>query len=152
VDRPQAETDEGASRHREIESSPRTKGFAKSLRRRQTEAERKMWGMLRDRRFAAFKFRRQVPVGPYIADFACYEARLIVELDGSQHAESARDLVRDKWLVDDGYRVLRFWNNDLTMNRAGVQEMIWSAVQAAHPSSGAARHLLPQGEKDVGER
>ena len=101
--------------------------------------------MLRDRQLDGLKFRRQVAIGPYVADFACYDARLIVELDGSQHAESRRDTVRDRWFADDGYRVLRIWNNDLTRNRTGVLEAIWSALQ--YPSSGPSDHLLPQGEK-----
>ena len=111
-----------------------------------------MWRLLRDRRFADHKFRRQVPIGPYVVDFVCFPARLIIELDGSQHAESPRDRVRDRWLGDDGYRVLRIWNNEVMLNRSGVLEAIWSAlVQAAAPSSvpAAPGHLLPQGEKGV---
>ena len=111
-----------------------------------------MWGILRDRRFDGAKFRRQVPIGPHIADFVCFEARLIVELDGSQHAESARDAVRDKWLADDGYRVLRVWNNDVVLRRQAVLEAIWREVQCKNdPSSvpGAPSHLFPQGENGV---
>jgi adenine-specific DNA-methyltransferase len=111
-----------------------------------------MWSILRDRRFEGVKFRRQVPIGPYIVDFASFEARLIVELDGSQHAESRYDAIRDKWLSDDGYRVLRFWNSDLTLHRNGVLETIWHHVQCqTGPSSVSASpsHLLPQGEKGV---
>jgi len=133
-----------------VESSPRTRTFARTLRRRQTEAERRMWLLLRDRRFDGVKFRRQVPIGPYIADFVCFEARLIVELDGSQHAESARDAIRDKWLQDDGYRILRFWNGDLFLHRDGVLEIVWHHLQVqGDPSSVSASpsHLLPQGEK-----
>jgi very-short-patch-repair endonuclease len=109
-----------------------------------------MWSILRDRRFQGVKFRRQVPIGPYIADFACFDARLIIELDGSQHAESSRDVLRDKWLSDDGYRVLRFWNGDLFLHRNGVLDVIWHHVQfQAAPSSVSASpsHLLPRGEK-----
>ncbi len=88
-----------------------------------------MWQVLRDRRFIEHKFRRQVPVGPYIADFACHSARLIVELDGSQHAESAYDAIRDAELARHGYRVLRVWNDDLTDNRDGVLTAIWHALE-----------------------
>jgi very-short-patch-repair endonuclease len=78
--------------------------------------------------FRGVKFRRQVPVGPYIADFACYDARLIVELDGSQHAESATDQNRDAWLNADGYEIIRIWNNELTNNQSGVIEAIHAAL------------------------
>jgi very-short-patch-repair endonuclease len=133
-----------------VESTSRTKSFARTLRRRQTDAEQRMWMLLRDRRFDGVKFRRQVPIGPYIADFACFEARLIVELDGSQHAGSRRDAVRDKWLAEDGYRVLRFWNGDVFLHRNAVLEMIWHHLQIQpDPSSvpAAPGHLLPRGEK-----
>jgi len=149
VDRPQAETDEGVIRNRKIPSTRRTKSFAKTLR---TEPERKMWSILRHRRLDGAKFRRQVPIGPYIADFACFDVRLTVELDGSQHAGSARDRVRDKWLEDDRYCVLGFSNSDLTLHRNAVLETIWHHVQVQpHPSSVSASpsHLLPQGEKGV---
>src|ERR1700733_12697398 len=78
---------------------------ARELRSRMTDAERKLWFALKDRRFAAFKFRGQVPVGPYIADF----------LDGGQHAESA-DVERDDWFTRNEFRVMRFWNNDVLLN------------------------------------
>ena len=152
VDRPQAETDEGRHTKQATASSPRIKSFAKSLRRRQTESERRMWSVLRDRRFTGLKFRRQVPVGPYIADFACFEVRLIIELDGSQHADSLRDKLRDKWFAEGGYRVLRFWNADLAQHRNAVLETIWHHVQVQPaPSSVSASpsHLLPRGEKGV---
>jgi very-short-patch-repair endonuclease len=85
-----------------------------------TDAERKLWFALKDRRFAAFKFRRQVPVGRYIADFLCFELRLIVEVDGGQHAESARDVERDDWFAQNEFRVVRFCNNDVLQNLEGV--------------------------------
>ncbi len=93
---------------------------ARQLRSRMTNAERKLWFALKDRRFVAFKFRRQVPVGPYIADFLCFELRLIVEVDGGQHADSARDVKRDAWLTQNDFRVVRFWNNDVLQNLEGV--------------------------------
>ena len=144
-------TDEGVAHNRAVEVAQRTRSFAKTLRRRQPEVEKRMWSILRDRRFQGVKFRRQVPIGRYIADFACFEARLIIELDGSQHAESERDVVRDRWLAEDGYRVLRFWNTDLTLHRNGVLEIIWHHLQSpSAPSSVSASpsHLLPQGEKE----
>jgi very-short-patch-repair endonuclease len=93
-----------------------------------TDAERKLWQALRARQFDGLKFRRQVPVGPYVADFLCYRARLVVELDGGQHVESARDEVRDRWFTQNGFRVLRFWNNDVLKNLDGVSVAILSAI------------------------
>jgi very-short-patch-repair endonuclease len=96
---------------------------------------------LRDRRFAGAKFRRQVPVGPYIADFACYEARLIVEVDGGQHAQSAKDQRRDSWFAANDFRVLRFWNNDVLSNLEGVLMVILDALAATpHPARAARGH------------
>jgi very-short-patch-repair endonuclease len=101
---------------------------ARALRRNATDAERRMWGLLRDRRLNGIKFRRQVPIGPYVADFASIAHYLVVELDGGQHAESARDTRRDAFLRAKGWRVLRFWNNDVMVNREGVLESILNAV------------------------
>src|SRR5262249_8687299 len=93
---------------------------ARRLRSNMTDAERKLWFALRDRRLAAFKFRRQVPLGPFIVDFLCYQARLVIEVDGGQHAESVRDMRRDEWLAANNFRVLRFWNHDVLSNTEGV--------------------------------
>src|ERR1700722_14529818 len=109
-----------------------------------TDAELRLWRLLRDRRLSGFKFRRQVPVGPYIVDFRCVGAKLIVEADGSQHAESPRDKARDAYLGSQGWKVLRFWNNEVLRNREGVLETIFA--HAAKPSSGPSGHLLPKGE------
>src|SRR5262249_42034670 len=81
---------------------------ARELRSRMTDAERKLWFALRDRRFANFKFRRQVPVGPFIADFVCYTARVVVEVDGGQHADSSTDERRDRWFPANPFLLLRF--------------------------------------------
>ena len=93
---------------------------ARELRSRMTDAERKLWFALRDRRFATFKFRRQVPIGRYIADFICFESRLIIEVDGGQHANSTTDGERDRWFAANNFVVLRFWNNDVLSNLEGV--------------------------------
>ena len=85
-----------------------------------TDAECKLWFALRDRRFAQFKFRRQVAVGPFIADFVCYDARVIVEVDGGQHAESLTDVRRDRWFTANEFLVIRYWNNDVLSNLEGV--------------------------------
>ncbi len=93
--------------------SDRLRGFARTMRSAPTEAEERLWGALRNRRLDGLKVRRQVPIGPYIADFVCLEAKLIIELDGSQHADSPRDRMRDAELGRRGFRVLRFWNDDV---------------------------------------
>ena len=96
------------------------------MRRTLTDAERKLWYALRDRRMQTVKFRRQAPIGFYIADFLCVQHRL-VEVDGSQHAQSSRDAARDAWLQREGYRVLRFWNHDVLTARESVLATIAAA-------------------------
>jgi very-short-patch-repair endonuclease len=95
----------------------------RSLRRNATDAEALLWSRLRNRRLAGYKFRRQHPVGPYVADFACPESMLIVELDGGQHGPET-DAARAAYLEGQGYTVLRFWNNDALGNTDGVLETI----------------------------
>ncbi len=103
---------------------------ARALRRNLTDAERKLWFKLRDRRLAGMKFRRQMPVGRYIADFACEQSRLIVEIDGGQHADRAgRDAERTFEIEAMGYLVLRFWNNDVLQNMDGVLDRIAASAQ-----------------------
>src|SRR5882762_9682532 len=92
---------------------------AKKLRSNLTDAERRMWYRLRAHRFDGYKFKRQVPVGPYVVDFACLGRKLVVEVDGGQHAENLRDKARDDYLRTRGFRVLRFWNNDVLTNTQG---------------------------------
>lgn len=101
---------------------------ARTLRSRLTSAERKLWYALRDRRFESFKFRRQVPMGRFIADFVCFEARLIVEVDGGQHADSPRDQYRDRWFTANRFRVLHFWNNEVLSNLEGVMTVLAEAL------------------------
>ena len=100
---------------------------AREMRGEPTEAERRLWYALRDRRMQTLKFRRQAPVGPYIVDFLCIAHRLVVEADGSQHAESPRDAVRDGWLAREGYRILRFSNRDILTARESVLATIATA-------------------------
>jgi very-short-patch-repair endonuclease len=88
----------------------------RQLRRDATDAERRLWSALRDRRLSRYRFRRQHPVGDFIVDFACTKHRLIVEADGGQHAENEDDRRRTAWLEGEGWRVLRFWNNDILAN------------------------------------
>jgi len=90
--------------------------FARKQRRDMAESERRLWNALRSRRFGEQKFRRQVPIGPFIADFACKAARLIIEVDGETHVDAiqtARDAYRTQWLESHGWRVIRFWTGDL---------------------------------------
>jgi very-short-patch-repair endonuclease len=96
------------------------KSRARAMRRDPTEAERKLWCALRDRRMQMLKFRRQAPIGFYIVDFLCVAHQLVVEADGSQHAESRQDAVRDQWLTREGYRILRFSNRDILTARENV--------------------------------
>jgi very-short-patch-repair endonuclease len=100
---------------------------AKDLRSRSTDAERILWSHIRAKRLEGFKFRRQHPIGKYIVDFACLESKIVIELDGGQHAEPDRkeyDRQRDDWLEKEGYRVLRFWDNEVLQNIRGVLEVI----------------------------
>jgi very-short-patch-repair endonuclease len=108
------------------------------MRLNPTDAEHRLWSMLRDRRMPAFKFRRQFVIDPYIVDFACLERRLIIEADGSQHAESEYDRRRDGFLRSQGFSVLRVWNNDVLENAAGVFEAIFAELTSTHPPKPAA--------------
>ncbi len=102
---------------------------AQTLRAASTEAEKKLWRRLRDRRLGGAKFVRQAPVGPYYADFACRACKLVIELDGSQHADSAYDDKRDAVLIALAYRILRFWNADVVGSIDGVCETIVAAIE-----------------------
>jgi very-short-patch-repair endonuclease len=108
--------------------------FARTMRAVPTDAEHRLWQYLRAGRLPDFKFRRQQPLGNYIADFVCLEARLIVELDGGRHNGSASDVKRDAWLTSQGFVVLRFWNNEVFENLEGVVTRILVQLQQPHPS------------------
>jgi very-short-patch-repair endonuclease len=119
----------GAMPHTNIDT--RTRSFAKRLRRGQTDAERRMWRLLRPFRDDGIPIRRQAPIGPYVADFAWLSGKLPIEIDGGQHNEVAglaRDTQRTDWLKAQGFEVLRFWNNDVMRNGAGCQEVIAEAI------------------------
>ena len=109
--------------------APATRDFARRMRHESTEAEDRLWQELRGRRLDQIKFRRQMPVGRFIADFVCAEARLIVEIDGSQHADSHRDRERDAELKARGFRVLRFWNDDVLKDLNAVCDTIIAYVR-----------------------
>jgi adenine-specific DNA-methyltransferase len=103
----------------------------RELRGNSTDAERRLWRHLRDRRFEEFKFRRQHPVGPYIVDFICVRRGVVIEVDGSQHYEDEgvlRDERRTAYLEAQGLRVLRFTNTEVLTQTSGVFDMIWAAL------------------------
>ena len=106
----------------------KTNPLAKRLRRNSTDAESVLWQRLRGRQLAGLKFRRQATVGPYVVDFLCAEARLVVEADGGQHSE-ARDAERTAFLNARGVAVIRFWNNDILANTDGVLASIMIAAE-----------------------
>jgi len=117
--------------------------IARRMRREPTFIERVLWKLLRNRRLDDLKFRRQVPLGPYVADFVCFGARLIVEADGPLHDVEA-DARRDAWLRRQGFAVLRFPNAQISQE---PELVIAGILAAANPSSDPSGHLLPQGEK-----
>jgi very-short-patch-repair endonuclease len=108
----------------------RTRSQAQSLRRSPTDAERKMWWILRSLKPLGMHFRRQAPIGVYIADFVSHEGKLIVEIDGSQHTETqlVYDERRTAWLESQGYRVIRFWNNEVLKTPRSVGEAVYDAA------------------------
>jgi len=122
--------------------------IARTLRKNDTWAEKLLWQILRDRRFAEYKFRRQHIFAEHILDFFCIEARLNIELDGSGHGhpkQHAEDASRDARLEAKGIRVLRFWNSRLSREKQSVRDTIWLALQerAPHPLPDYCRHMLP---------
>lgn len=139
-----------------VASAETLREFAREMRRAPVLTERVLWRLLRDRRLDGLKFRRQVPLGSYIADFVCFQHRIIVEADGPRHdSEEAKayDAQRDADLMDMGYRVIRFRNDEVMSNALHVFRTILAVVRAggAGPSSDPAPrgHLLPQGEKET---
>jgi len=126
-----------------VEQSKRTQ--ATTLRHALTEAEIYLWQLLRSRQISDLKFRRQVPVGPWIAGFVCFEHMLIVEADGSQYGENLHDEIRDTDLRRRGFRILRFWNNDILVNPNGVLERILSETEGPPHPAAFGRDPLPQG-------
>jgi very-short-patch-repair endonuclease len=133
---------------------PKLTRVARTLRKDDTWAEKILWRWLRDRRFSAYKFRRQHPYPPHVLDFFCLEAMLNIELDGGQHGtpeHRMRDSARDAWLAARGIKVLRFWNGRLRREKEVVRETIWHALQerAPQPMPAYCRPMQP-GEKPRG--
>ena len=117
--------------------SPVFDDFARNLRKRSTDAENTIWKYLRANRLKGLKFRRQAPIGRYIADFVCHEKKVIIELDGGQHSEKPEeDQARDEWFRKEGFRVLRFWNNDvLSQTEVVLEAIVKECVRSPSPSS-----------------
>ncbi|HTO31308.1 MAG TPA: DUF559 domain-containing protein [Pararhizobium sp.] len=108
---------------------PINRSRARNMRADSTLAENLLWQVLRNRQLEGFKFKRQVPLNGYILDFVCFEAKLIIEVDGFQHAESVGDRVRDALFRNEGFRILRFWNEDVVKNLDGVCLTILSELR-----------------------
>jgi very-short-patch-repair endonuclease len=147
---PEVAKEQQARRRAALDEQPRTlssrlapeefaKVQVKRLRLDMTDAETKLWQQLRGRRFENYKFRRQVAIGRYIVDFVCFAQRVIVEVDGSQHDASAHDAVRDSWLADEGFVVVRLWNNAVFENMDGCLVTILDALKRSDPSPAALR-------------
>ena len=116
-----------------------------------TDAERRFWNLVRNRTFEGLKFVRQYPVGPFITDFACREQMLVVEIDGSQHADSTYDEARSVFINAEGYSVLRFWNNEVLKELAGVYDLLSAVLAGDRPSPGwrySPATLSPAGRGD----
>ena len=116
-------------------------GVARGLRKQSTDTEQYLWRHLRGRQVEGFKFRRQQPVGRYVVDFMNLEKKVVIELDGGQHAVDPSDKMRDEWLRGEGYEVLRFWDNQVFSNLEGVLEKIRDTLLTPHPNP------LPQGAR-----
>ena len=108
-------------------------GVARKLRKCSTDTEQHLWRHLRDRQIGGFKFRRQQPVGRFVVDFVNHEKKLVIELDEGQHALDPGDKIRDEWFRAEGYKVLRFWDNQIFINIEGVLETIRDALLTPHP-------------------
>ena len=119
---------------------------ARRLRREATDAERRLWAILRDRRLAGYRFRRQHPVGSYILDFACTRYLLAVEADGSQHADSSPDDRRTAFLEKEGWRVLRFWNNDILRDTHTIVLAILAALRDAETLTRSLSRAAGEGQ------
>ena len=113
---------------------PRLRKHARTMRRVSTDAEQKLWFLLRDRRLDGIKFRRQVPFKNYILDFVCFERKLVIEIDAGQHFDSVTDQARDNLLRAEGLHVARYWNNDVLRNPEGISIDLLDRLVSSNPS------------------
>ena len=114
-----------------IRIKPQAKQRSRKLRKDLTDAERKLWIMLRKKQMSGYKFRRQHPCGKYVLDFVCLEIGLVIEVDGGQHQDSVNyDRERTLWLEQQGFKVLRFWNNEVLNHFDRVLEVIWCELRS----------------------
>jgi very-short-patch-repair endonuclease len=133
----------GSEREGVMKQAAEHMAFARQLRHSATDAERALWAKLRNRQLDGLKFRRQCPLGPYTVDFVCFERQLVIEVDGGHHtAAAAQNALRTRWLRERGYTVLRFWNNEVLGNMAGVLTRISESL-GLHPHPGS----LPSRER-----
>jgi very-short-patch-repair endonuclease len=116
---------------------------ARNLRQNETDAEYRLWIEVRNRRLNGYKFARQIPLGPYAVDFICRDKSLIVEVDGSQHADSEHDFRRTEWLNAQGYSVLRFWNDEILRERHAVLETILAVLEGKVSAPCATTRFSP---------
>jgi very-short-patch-repair endonuclease len=124
--------------------------FARELRVNQTEAEKRLWYRLRNRQIGGAKFRRQAPIGRYIVDFVCFELKLVIELDGGQHASPTKyDEGRTAWLKAREFKIIRFWNNEVIENMDGVWQRIEEEISGRASVARPPHPIpLPQGERE----
>ena len=153
LSQPSPFTGEGGARRRQaVGGRGRALARPREMRSNPTEAERVLWQLLRNKRLAGWKWKRQEEIGPYIVDLVCYRARLIVEADGSQHIDCASDATRDAWLRGQGFRVLRFFNNQILAEPDSVLTAILAALEApVGASSPVRRSPSPQPSPARGE-
>ena len=125
-----------------------TRQLARALRKRMTDAERLLWRHLRNRELGGWKFRRQYPVGPFIVDFICVEKNVVIEVDGGQHAENEeQDIQRSAYLNKMGYRVIRFWNNEVLQEIEAVLTAIFAILANGKQNSPSPQPSPPSGER-----
>ncbi len=122
---------------------------AKERRRNRTDAENRMWYYLRNKRLSGYKFVREQVIGNYIADFVCREKKIIIEIDGGQHMAAVQyDLMRTKYLESNGYKVIRFWNNEVFQDIKAVMDSILNIINTVPHESPSSPTLLPQGRRE----
>jgi very-short-patch-repair endonuclease len=131
-----------------MNTPPRQKLHARELRRAMTPTEKRLWSLLRGKRFIGIKFRRQQPLGPYIVDFYCHTAKVILELDGESHiGKEAYDDRRCAWLKSQGYKIVRVWDTQIYSNVDGVLQLIYNACESPIPPGTAPRPTRKRQEK-----